>query len=70
MSEAKEKQGGRVCPKCGKETSYTTMCPHCGYQGYMPLSEAATKRVRLILFVVILAVAAVVYLFVKGIIHF
>jgi len=56
----------RICPKCGSAVGNISMCPHCGYRGYMPMSEKKLKRTRLILYPIFLAVAILVYLYVKG----
>ena len=47
------------CPRCGKEmTDRKSPCPHCGYHGYVPMSEEQIKRTKRILYP-IFAVAAV-----------
>ncbi len=47
------------CPRCGKPLDdRKTPCPHCGYAGYVPMSEAQIKRTKRILYP-IFAVAAV-----------
>ena len=56
----------RVCPKCGAAVGNVSMCPHCGYRGYMPMSEKKIKRTRLILYPIVLVIAVLVYLYVKG----
>lgn len=51
------------CPKCHQSlSSRKEPCKHCGYTGYIPMSEAETKRIRAVLFVVILVIAIVVYI--------
>jgi uncharacterized paraquat-inducible protein A len=51
------------CPKChSKLANRTDKCPRCGYQGYIPMSENETKKIRWILFVIILIAAILVYL--------
>ena len=51
------------CPRCGKEmTDRKSPCPHCGYQGYVPMSEAQIKRTKRILYPIFAAVAALVIL--------
>lgn len=67
-SPVKKERLDHVCPKCGREVGKVDMCPHCGYRGYMPMSESRIKRTRMILYPVILVIAVVVYLIVKGII--
>jgi hypothetical protein len=55
-----------VCPKCGEKLPFRkSTCPKCGYDGYVPMSEAEIKRVRGILFV-IAAVALVVILIIRN----
>lgn len=51
------------CPRCGKEmTDRKSSCPHCGYYGYVPMSEAQIKRTKLILYPIFAVVAALVIL--------
>lgn len=51
------------CPACHKlVTSRKETCKHCGYTGYIPMSEVETKRIRSVLFIIILIVAVVVYI--------
>ena len=52
------------CPKCGAELeTRKTRCPRCGYEGYVPLSDAQSKKIRWILFAVlgVIAVALLVW---------
>lgn len=49
------------CPKCGAELeSRKSICQNCGYKGYVPLSNAQSKKIRRILFVVFGAVAVAI----------
>lgn len=51
------------CPRCGKEVeSRKNGCPHCGYSGYIPMTEEEIKRTKLILYP-IFAVVAILALF-------
>jgi len=51
-----------LCPHCGKPlSSRKEPCPHCGYHGYIPLSEGETRRIRWVLFAVLLVLALLVY---------
>jgi len=51
------------CPSCHKAlSSRKEPCKHCGYKGYIPMSDDQIKKTRFILFIVILAVAIVVYI--------
>lgn len=51
------------CPSCHKSlASRKEPCKHCGYKGYIPMSDEQIKRIRFVLFFVILAVAIVVYI--------
>ncbi len=51
------------CPKCQKPLeSRRGACPHCGYHGYIPMSEAEIKRTKLILYPIFVVVAALVIL--------
>jgi uncharacterized protein YlaI len=49
------------CPRCHRLIkSRKEPCEFCDYNGYIPMSEFETKRVRSILFVVLMIVAIVV----------
>lgn len=50
------------CPKCQtKLTNRSEPCPSCGYKGYVPLSDLETKKIRMILFVVLSVLVIVIY---------
>lgn len=56
------------CPHCGEHVlDHMTKCPHCGKPlepvGYTPLSDKRIKRIKLITFLVGMAIAAVVVYF-------
>ncbi len=50
------------CPRCGKllEDRHGA-CPYCGYDGYIPMSEAQIKKIKLILYpiAIVLAILAI-----------
>ena len=51
------------CPRCGKPMDdRKSPCPHCGYHGYVPMTEAQIKRIKLILYPVFAVAAALVIL--------
>ncbi|XMB72096.1 hypothetical protein RJI07_08305 [Mycoplasmatota bacterium WC30] len=51
------------CPSCHKLiSSRKHPCKHCGYSGYIPISDEQTKKIRMVLFIVILVAAIVVYI--------
>jgi len=51
------------CPKCSKPLyNRKAPCPYCNYNGYIPMSNTDTKRIRTILFIIIMIVAIVVYI--------
>ncbi|MBQ7379460.1 MAG: hypothetical protein IJW70_07285 [Clostridia bacterium] len=51
------------CPRCNSTLeSRRGACPHCGYDGYIPMSEAEIKRTKLILYPVFAIAAAAVIL--------
>lgn len=51
-----------VCPSCHRPLrSRKESCGHCGYAGYIPMSETETKRIRTILFVILFIAALAVY---------
>ena len=52
-----------MCPACHKAlSSRKEPCKHCGYKGYIPMSDEQIKKTRFVLFIVILIVAVVVYI--------
>jgi hypothetical protein len=54
------------CPRCYKAlSSRKEPCKHCGFNGYIPLSEAEIKKTRFIMFFVILALAIIAYVIVS-----
>ena len=60
----KSKEEKIFCPKCGRELeSRKSECPRCGYKGYVPLSDAQSKKIRWILFAVlgVIAVAILIW---------
>ncbi len=57
-----------LCPHCGEGVlDHLTKCPHCGGElkprGYQPMSEKKIKTIRLITFLIGMAVAIVVLYF-------
>jgi ribosomal protein L37E len=51
------------CPRCGKARgSRNGACEHCGYDGYVPMSDEQIKKIKLILYpiAVVLAVLAMI----------
>ncbi len=51
------------CPRCGNAmTDRKSTCPHCGYTGYIPMSEAQIKRTKRILYPIFAVAAALVIL--------
>ena len=47
------------CPRCGKPLeSRRGACPYCGYDGYIPMSEAQIKKIKLILYPIAIVLAA------------
>ena len=51
----------RQCPRCGHRFIGAPTCPRCGYNGYFPMSEERIKRVKWILYPILLVAAVVVY---------
>ncbi|MFA5289592.1 MAG: hypothetical protein WC351_00950 [Candidatus Izemoplasmatales bacterium] len=52
-----------TCPSCRKMiTSRKEPCKYCGYKGYIPLNEKEIKKIRFIMFFVILVIALAVYI--------
>lgn len=55
------------CPKCNKEIeTRSEACPYCNYKGYIPMSLAETKRIKSILFIIILAIAIIILIIRKS----
>lgn len=51
------------CPQCNRELDNRhDPCPFCKYHGYIPMSEQETKKIRFILFWIILVVAIILFL--------
>ncbi len=51
------------CPRCQKQRDHRKgSCPHCGYDGYVPMSDAEIKKIKLILYpiAIVLAILAVI----------
>ncbi len=66
LPREKSKAEKLFCPKCGAELeTRKSRCPRCGYEGYVPLSDAQSKKIRWILFAV-LGVIAVALLIWRG----
>jgi len=55
----------KQCPKCGYRFSGANSCPRCGYNGYFPLTDERIKRIKWILYPILLALAVAVYLWVR-----
>ncbi len=52
------------CPRCGKPLEdRKSPCPHCGYAGYIPMSEAQIKKTKLILYPVFAIIAIFIIIF-------
>jgi len=54
------------CPQCGYVLTSRGPCGRCGYSGYVPLSEKQTKRIKLILYPILLVIAVLFYLYKMG----
>lgn len=51
------------CPKCQKPLeNRRDVCPHCGYHGYIPMSEAEIRKTKLLLYPIFAIAAALVIL--------
>jgi uncharacterized paraquat-inducible protein A len=51
------------CPSCHKSlSSRKEPCKHCGYKGYIPMSDEEIKKTRFVLFIILLIAAVVVYI--------
>lgn len=68
-SSSSERDDGDVirCPKCGYVLASRSTCPRCGYNGYVPMTKSETKRIRMILFPIILIIAIIYILWQKGV---
>lgn len=54
-----------LCPHCGKNVlDHMTKCPHCGGEltpvGYQPMDEKKIKKIKIVTFIVGMAVAIAV----------
>ena len=56
------------CPRCGYVLPSRSSCPRCAYNGYVPMTKAETKKVKLILYPIVLIIVVLVILWQKGII--
>lgn len=54
------------CPRCGYVLTERSACPRCGYNGYVPMSKSQTRKVKLILYPILLVIAILVYLYING----
>lgn len=61
-----DERDSRKCPRCLKEVGKANICPHCGYNGYIPMSKRSIMRTRLILWPILLATAIIIYLVVRN----
>ena len=68
-SSSSERDDGDVirCPKCGYVLASRSACPRCGYNGYVPMTKSETKKIRMILFPIILIIAIIYILWQKGV---
>ncbi len=49
------------CPRCSHVLKERHGCPYCGYHGYIPMSQKQTRRIRLILFPIVIVIAVILY---------
>lgn len=56
------------CPRCGYVLQSRSSCPRCAYNGYVPMTKAETKKIKLILYPIVLIIVVLVILWQKGII--
>jgi len=61
-----DERDSRKCPRCYKEVASARACPHCGYNGYIPMSKRSIMRIRLILWPALLAAVIIIYIIVKN----
>lgn len=54
------------CPSCGCVLSSRSACPRCGYTGYVPMAKSSTRRIKLILYPILLVIAVIAYLYSIG----
>ena len=55
------------CPRCGYVLSSRTLCPRCGYNGYIPMTKAQTRKIKLILYPIVLVLVILFILWKRGI---
>ena len=51
------------CPRCGRLLENRHACPYCRYTGYIPMSKRETRRLKLILYPIVLAAAILLLVF-------
>ena len=56
----------KQCPKCGYRFEKGGICPRCGYMGYYPMSPDKMRKIRWILYPIILAIAIAILLLTRG----
>lgn len=54
------------CPSCGCVLPSRSACPRCGYTGYVPMAKSSTRRIKLILYPILLVIAVIAYLYSIG----
>ena len=53
------------CPRCGHLLADRKGCPYCRYTGYIPMSKQQTKRIKYILYPILLLAAIVLFILAK-----
>ncbi|MBO4501935.1 MAG: hypothetical protein J5760_06810 [Clostridia bacterium] len=61
-----DERDSRKCPRCLKEVGKANVCPHCGYNGYIPMSKRSIMKTRLILWPIVLVIAVIIFIIVRN----
>ena len=55
------------CPRCGCVLTERAPCKKCGYNGYIPMTKAETRKIKLILYPIVLVIAILFILWKNGV---
>ncbi len=61
----RENDNLKQCPKCGYRFESGNECPRCRYRGYFPMTGRQIRRIKWILYPILLAAAVAIYFWVQ-----